>query len=124
MPITIAPYEVHLVEIVGGKGESEKVQKAAVKLYQDLVQAGVEVLFDDRNESPGVKFNDADLIGIPLRLTVGSRALKEGGIEVKIRHETEKKIIPVDEVVQKVKEIIQEMYTEVEQNLETVDFIS
>jgi len=122
MPITIAPYEVHLVELVGGKGESEDVQNAAVKLYQDLVQAGVEVLFDDRDESPGVKFNDADLIGIPLRLTVGSRVLKEGGIEAKIRYETEKQLIPIDEAVQKVKEIIQEMYAEVEQNLETVEF--
>jgi len=122
MPITIAPYEVHLVELVGGKGESEDVQKAAVTLYQDLVQAGVEVLFDDRDESPGVKFNDADLIGIPLRLTVGSRVLKEGGIEAKIRYETEKQLIPIDEAVQKVKEIIQEMYAEVEQNLETVEF--
>ncbi|MEE8356709.1 MAG: proline--tRNA ligase [Anaerolineales bacterium] len=122
MPITIAPYEVHLVELVGGKGEGEDVQKAAVKLYQDLVQAGVEVLFDDRDESPGVKFNDADLIGIPLRLTVGSRVLKEGGIEAKIRYETEKQLIPIDEAVQKVKEIIQEMYAEVEQNLETVEF--
>ena len=124
MPITIAPYEVHLVELVGGKDESEEVQMAAVKLYQDLVQAGVEVLFDDRNESPGVKFNDADLIGIPLRLTVGSRALKEGGIEAKIRFETDKQIIPVDDAVQKVKEIIQDMYAEVEQNLETVEFNS
>ncbi len=122
MPITIAPYEVHLVELVGGKSESEDVQKAAVKLYQDLVQAGVEVLFDDRDESPGVKFNDADLIGIPLRLTVGSRVLKEGGIEAKIRYESEKQLIPIDEAVQKVKEIIQEMYAEVEQNLKTVEF--
>ncbi|MEE9599305.1 MAG: His/Gly/Thr/Pro-type tRNA ligase C-terminal domain-containing protein, partial [Anaerolineales bacterium] len=64
----------------------------------------------------------ADLIGIPLRLTVGSRVLKEGGIEAKIRYETEKQLIPIDEAVQKVKEIIQEMYAEVEQNLETVEF--
>ncbi|MCJ7717436.1 MAG: His/Gly/Thr/Pro-type tRNA ligase C-terminal domain-containing protein, partial [Anaerolineales bacterium] len=122
MPITISPYEVHLVELVGGKDESVDVHKAADKLYQELVQAGIEVLFDDRDESPGVKFNDADLIGIPLRLTVGARALKEGGIEAKIRYETEKKILPVDDAVQKVKEIIQDMYSEVEQNLTTVEF--
>jgi prolyl-tRNA synthetase len=122
MPITIAPYEVHLVELVGGKGDREKVQLAAEKLYQDLLQAGVEVLFDDRDESPGVKFNDADLIGIPLRLTVGHRALEEGGIEIKIRHESKKKTIPLDKAVEMVKEIIQDLYAEVEDNLETVEF--
>ncbi len=122
MPITIAPYEVHLVELIGGKGESEKVHRTSEKLYQDLLQAGVEVLFDDRDESPGVKFNDADLIGIPLRLTVGHRALQEGGIETKIRHETGKKMIPLDKAVEKVKEIIQDLYADVEQNLETVEF--
>lgn len=122
MPITIAPYEVHLVELVGGIGESEEVQKAALKLYQDLVQAGVEVLFDDRDESPGVKFNDADLIGIPLRLTVGSRALKEGGIEVKLRHESEKSQIPVEQAVEKTKEIVQGLYKEVLDNLKVVEF--
>jgi prolyl-tRNA synthetase len=122
MPITIAPYEVHLVELAGSKGEREKVQRAAGKLYQDLVGAGVEVLFDDRDESPGVKFNDADLIGIPLRLTVGQRVLQEGGIETKIRHESEKKVIPLDKAVETVKEIIQDLYADVEQNLDTVEF--
>jgi prolyl-tRNA synthetase len=122
MPITIAPYEVHLVELVGGKGENEKVQRAAEKLYQDLLQAGVEVLFDDRDESPGVKFNDADLIGIPLRLTVGNRALQKGGIEMKIRHESEKKVIPLEKAVEMVKEIIQGLYADVEGNLEVVEF--
>jgi prolyl-tRNA synthetase len=122
MPITIAPYEVHLVELVGGKGDSEKVHLAAEKLYQDLRQEGVEVLFDDRDESPGVKFNDADLIGIPLRLTVGHRALQEGGIEVKIRHEPEKKVISLDKAVEIVTEIIQDLYADVEDNLDTVEF--
>ena len=122
MPITIAPYEVHLVELVGGKGENEKVQRAAEKLYKDLLQEGVEVLFDDRDESPGVKFNDADLIGIPLRLTVGNRALQKGGIEIKLRYESEKKEIPLEKAVEMVKEIIQGLYAEVEGNLETVEF--
>jgi len=122
LPITIAPYEVHLVELAGGKGEREKVQRAAEKLYQDLMQAGVEVLFDDRDESPGVKFNDADLIGIPLRLTVGHRALQEGGIETKIRHEPEKKVILLDKAVEMVKEIIRDLYADIEQNLDTVEF--
>ena len=108
--------------MAGGKGEREKVQRAAEKLYQDLMQAGVEVLFDDRDESPGVKFNDADLIGIPLRLTVGHRALQEGGIETKIRHEPEKKVILLDKAVEMVKEIIRDLYADIEQNLDTVEF--
>ena len=122
MPITISPYEVHLVELAGGKGESEEVQKMAGKLYQDLKAAGIEVLFDDRDESPGVKFNDADLIGIPLRLTVGNRALKEGGIEAKLRHESEKSLIPLDQALEKTREIIQILYDEIKDSLEVVPF--
>ncbi len=122
MPITISPYEVHLVELAGGKGESEEVKKTAGKLYQDLKAAGIEVLFDDRDESPGVKFNDADLIGIPLRLTVGNRALKEGGIEAKLRHESEKSLIPLDQALEKTREIIQILFDEVKDSLEVVPF--
>ena len=122
MPITISPYEVHLVELVGKKDESGEVKKVAEQLYKDLAAAGLEVLYDDRDESPGVKFNDADLIGVPLRLTVGSRALKEGGIEAKLRTEKEKSTIPLDQVVEKVDEIVQGLYKEVLDNLKVVEF--
>jgi prolyl-tRNA synthetase len=122
MPITVAPFEVHLVELGGGKEEKEAVGAMAEKIYQNLVDAGIEVLFDDRDESPGVKFNDADLIGIPVRLTVGHKALQEGGVEVKLRNEKEKKSIPEDEIVARVKEMIQILYKEVEGNLPKVEF--
>ena len=122
MPITVAPYEVHLVELGGSKDERGEVKQAAEKLYQDLTAAGVEVLYDDRDESPGVKFNDADLIGVPLRLTVGSRALKEGGIEAKLRHESEKIQIPVGEVVARTREIIKSLYDDILDKLEDVEF--
>ncbi len=122
MPITISPYEVHLVELTGKKDESGEVKKVTERLYKDLTAAGLEVLFDDRDESPGVKFNDPDLIGIPLRLTVGSRALKEGGIEAKLRTESEKSTIPLDQAVEKVKEIVQGLYQDVLDNLEVVEF--
>lgn len=122
MPITVSPYEVHLVELAGGKNEEKEVSEIAEKLYQDLKIAGLEVLFDDRDESPGVKFNDADLIGVPLRITVGNRALKEGGVESKLRTESDKTLIPLDQVVDKVAETIQGLYNEVEQNLEVVEF--
>jgi prolyl-tRNA synthetase len=120
MPITVAPYEVHLVELAGSKGEREQVQKVAEDLYHDLTDAGIEVLFDDRDESPGVKFNDADLIGIPLRLTVGGRSLKEGGVEAKLRNEKEKEILPLDEVLERTQETLTGLYREIKESLPEV----
>lgn len=120
MPITVAPYEVHLVELSGKKDQKEEVHRIAESLYTDLQEAGIEVLYDDRDESPGVKFNDADLIGVPLRLTVGHRALKEGGVEVKLRVESEKSLVPLDQVVEKSQEIIQGLYKEIENDLKIV----
>ena len=120
MPVSVAPYEVHLVELTGKKEQREKIHEIAEGIYNDLLSAGVEVLFDDRDESPGVKFNDADLIGIPLRLTVGHKALLEGGVEAKLRAESEKSLIPLDQVVGKTREIIQGLYQEINDNLESV----
>jgi len=95
-PISVAPYQVHLVALKGA-GET------AEKLYQQLVQGGIEVLYDDREESPGVKFADADLIGIPIRLTVSKRSLESGGIELKLRESDEKSVIPTEEIVDRVR---------------------
>ncbi|MCP4540984.1 MAG: proline--tRNA ligase [Chloroflexi bacterium] len=91
-PITIAPYHVYLVALQGGEEVSER-------LYTDLQSANVEVLYDDRKERAGVKFNDADLIGIPIRLTVSKRSLKAGGIELKLRRDSERTVIPQEEIV-------------------------
>lgn len=93
-PVSIAPYPVHLV-LLAGKGGPE-TQQLAEKLYADLQAAGIDVLYDDRPESPGVKFNDADLIGLPLRLTVSERALKAGGVEFKRRDQADRSIISLD----------------------------
>ena len=82
-PASIAPYDVHLVAL--GAGRDENVRTEADALYEELTAAGLEVLYDDRDESPGVKFNDADLIGVPLRATVSTRNLKEGAVEVQAR---------------------------------------
>ena len=122
MPVSIAPYQVHLVELAGKKDESGRVNQAAEQLYQDLQENGLEVLFDDRDESPGVKFNDADLIGVPLRITVGARALNEGGVEIKLRHETEKSLVSLDEVVDRAQEIILSLYEEIKNDLKVVPF--
>jgi prolyl-tRNA synthetase len=86
-PISVAPYHVHLVQL----GSEPEVVAEVAKLEQELEAAGIEVLVDDREERPGVKFKDADLIGIPLRATVGARGLKNGQIEFKPRRETDPK---------------------------------
>jgi prolyl-tRNA synthetase len=104
-PITVAPFQVHLV-LLAGKSQNEEIEAAADQIYQDLQAMGVEVLYDDRDESPGVKFNDADLMGLPIRLTVSSRSLKGGGAEFKRRDSQERSIIPLAEVCYKVDEEI------------------
>lgn len=95
-PVSVAPYQVHLVSLAKGAGPAAD---AADQLYADLGRAGVEVLLDDRGENPGVKFNDADLIGMPLRLTLGERSLKKGVVEMKVRGQEENREVPVAEVV-------------------------
>jgi prolyl-tRNA synthetase len=84
-PDSVAPFQVHLMYV--GKGDD--VRQAAEALYAELGNAGFSVLYDDREATPGVKFKDADLIGIPWRVTIGGRALAQGGVEVKRRKQTE-----------------------------------
>jgi prolyl-tRNA synthetase len=99
-PISVSPYQIHLVLLQGknlisdGEGLSMSEQ-----LYQNLLTENIECLYDDREESPGVKFNDADLIGIPIRLTISERSLKSGGVEYKRRDRIEKSIIPIDNII-------------------------
>jgi prolyl-tRNA synthetase len=94
-PIAIAPFQVALV----GLGCAEDSERT----YRMLVDAGVEVFYDDRNERAGVKFADADLMGFPLRLTVSDRSVREGGAELKLRTQLDKRIIPWDGLVAEVK---------------------
>ena len=105
-PISLAPYQVHLLLLNPAEPE---VAKAADQCYEDLKKAGYEVLYDDRAEaSAGFKFKDADLLGLPLSVRVGSRGLKEGVIEVKRRREKEPAKVPVAQVMDKVKEMAAE----------------
>lgn len=90
-PISIAPYQVHLVQL----GDGERVEKAVREIEVGLEQKGLEVLVDDRNDRPGVKFKDADLIGIPLRVTVGDRGLDKGVVELKRRTVKESRNVEV-----------------------------
>ena len=100
-PSIVAPYKVIIVPT---KVNDEEVMGVANKIYDELLAAGVEVLIDDRNERPGVKFKDADLLGIPLRITVGRRAA-EGIVEVKRRNETDASEITGEEAIKLAKEI-------------------
>lgn len=101
-PDAIAPFAVHLVAL----GDDADVTKAADKLYADLEQAGVEVLYDDRDESAGVKFNDADLIGIPQRVTVSKKTLANSAIGLKKRTGKSEKTIPLREAVKVLKKSV------------------
>lgn len=98
-PATVAPFDVHLVALRGGF-------EGATELYDELRAAGLDVLYDDRDASPGVKFNDADLIGLPVRLTVGQRSLDQGGVEMKLRHEAERTLVSRAQVVATVQETL------------------
>lgn len=93
-PASVAPFSVHMV-VLDGKtiGSGPSPRETADRLYGELIEAGIEVLYDDRSESPGVKFNDADLIGVPIRLTVSERSLKAGGVEQKLRTRPEKTVL-------------------------------
>jgi len=102
-PIAIAPYHIYLCSL---RPENPEVAAAAEKLYNDLEAQGFEVLFDDRNESPGVKFNDADLLGIPFRVTVSPRTLEKNSAEIKKRSEKESQLVPLEGIAEKLKALI------------------
>jgi prolyl-tRNA synthetase len=102
LPAAIAPFEVCIVPM--GYHKSEAVKAVADQLYADLKAAGVDIVLDDRNERPGVMFADMELIGIPHRLVIGERGLKEGQIEYKGRRDAEASMLPQADVVSLIKE--------------------
>jgi len=95
-PTPIAPYEVALLSL---QGDDPALKAVCDKLYADLEAAGIEVLYDDRDERPGSKFKDADLIGIPLRVALGKKGLAEGVVEVKARRSPEVQKVKIDDAV-------------------------
>jgi prolyl-tRNA synthetase len=104
-PMTLAPYEVLLVPLMVA---NEATREATDRLYADLTAAGIEVLVDDRDARAGVKFKDADLVGIPLRVVVGERGLKEGKIEVKWRWDPKPDLIDLDGAADSIAQWIRE----------------
>jgi len=99
-PKSIAPYQVHIVAI---QLDKPGIRETAEKLYDELNSAGIEALLDDRDESPGVKFNDADLLGMPLRVTVSPRNLDKGSLEVRARTAAESELVPLDGAVEELR---------------------
>ncbi len=102
-PTAIAPYPVHICALFL---EDPKVKQAADIVYAELNNLGIEALYDDRLESPGVKFNDADLLGMPLRVTVSPRNLEKNGVEVKWRHEKKAQMLPFEGIAQAIKGLL------------------
>ena len=104
-PIPIAPYHVIIIPVNSKKDDQ---MQAAQDIYEKLIQSGIEVILDDRDERAGVKFKDADLIGIPVKITIGPKSLQEKQVEVKKRWEGETKLVAIDGVVAVIHSIISE----------------
>ena len=102
-PLPIAPYHIYLCPLYR---EDSKASEVAENLYGELEAGGLEVLFDDRQESPGVKFNDADLLGIPVRVTVSPRTLETNSVEIKRRSEKESQLVPLEKIAARFKKLV------------------
>lgn len=117
-PITIAPWQVHLCCMRSDKAEC---REAADKLYEDLQNAGIEVIYDDRKVSAGVMFADADLLGVPIRVNVGPKNLANNQLELRTRDKSVNKLIDADKAVDEVKALIKELQDEIYSHVEKMD---
>ncbi len=106
-PIPISPFEVTILPL---QMHDTAVVEAAEKIYQELLDQGIDALLDDREERAGVKFNDADLLGIPIRVTVGLKGIREHKVEMKLRSEAEINLIPVENITGAIKKKIEDLY--------------
>jgi len=109
-PITIAPFEVMITSL----GDDEELVSVAGKLHDDLEASGIEVLWDDRDARGGVKFKDADLIGVPLRVTIGKRSIADGNVEIKLRSESDSSKVDIASAAEKIIEMVKAMKAELE----------
>ena len=101
--MALAPYEVLVCPI---KVTDPEVMRVAEQLHDELTAAGVDVLLDDRDHRPGVKFKDGDLVGIPLRVVIGDRGLKDGQLELKWRDKKEAEMLPLAGAAQRIAELV------------------
>ena len=105
-PRSLAPWDIELVTL--GK-DGEPARDAADQLYEDLRASGLEVIYDDRDASAGEKFADAELLGVPLRLTVGKRGVEQGEVEAQVRRGQEKRSLPLDGAAQAAADLWREL---------------
>jgi prolyl-tRNA synthetase len=105
-PAEIAPFDLELVGL--GKPDTDE-HALAERLYEELTGAGLDVLYDDRQASPGEKFVEAELLGCPLRVVAGRRSLESGELEVQVRRGTEKRTVPIDGAADAVSELLSEL---------------
>ena len=110
-PMPIAPFQAMVLPL---QMNSDEVVETGDRLYDELQEAGVEAVLHDRDEGVGAKFKDADLVGIPIRIAIGTRGLDEGNVELKLRWEDEMELVPVDEVADRVVELVEEHGADVE----------
>jgi len=106
-PIPIAPFEVTVLIL---QNHDKNVVAAAEKIYSDLLTNNIDVLLDDRKERAGSKFKDADLLGIPIRVTIGTKGVKNGEVEIKLRNEADRMIYPIDDASGVIREKIVRLY--------------
>jgi len=106
-PISISPFEVTILPL---EMHESPVRKTAENLYQNLSDLGLAVFLDDRDERPGFKFKDADLLGIPVRVTVSSKTLKKDSIEIKLRSNPDLKLVPINKAHKAIKKVVQRLY--------------
>ncbi len=102
-PMAIAPFQAVVVPV---SVKDEEIWRVSLEIYEGLLHQGIEVVIDDRDERPGVKFKDADLIGYPIRITIGKKAVNEGVVEVKLRREKEVNFVNKDDIITYIKELI------------------
>ncbi|MDD4290682.1 MAG: proline--tRNA ligase [Clostridia bacterium] len=108
-PVTVAPFKVH---ICGLRMDDPQTKETAEMLYKELESNGISTLFDDRDLSAGVKFADADLLGMPIRMVVSPKGLKDGCVELKLRKESQSERVPVEAVLERVNALIKELSAE------------
>ena len=104
-PMPLAPYHVIITPV---NVNQKDIMDAAENLYNSVMAEGIEVIFDDRDERAGVKFKDADMIGIPIRITIGQKNLSQGNVELRIRKTGKNELYPLQDIVQKIKQIIRQ----------------
>ncbi len=114
-PISVAPYHVYLINL-------SKSADTAEQLYQQLRAHGIEVVYDDRPERAGVKFNDGDLIGLPLRVTVGDKSLKQGGVDLKLRKDGRSEFVTTENAVRRILEAKSELEAQISRRIIEVPF--